>query len=574
MTSPEQAREQVSQLGSKASEVTAALQRQQELLQLRGLSLQPGLVNLLLAVESGIGRLGNLLNNDAAELRQLRALVHTSALINSSFELDTVLERAMDAVLQFTGAERGYILLTNDEGKLETYLARTRVPGEDDEGLSQSIINQVMTSGKPLLTDNAAHDPRIAGSATVTRYVLRSVLCVPLVFKGKTEGVIYADNRLRVAVFTGRELTLLSAIANQIAVAIANARLFVSVQANLREITQATELMENVFASIASGVVTADVNDLVIAWNAAAARMLRLSTKTAHRKPLRDVLPLLPLDVEDALLSVREHHQSQEFEVETEVHGRGRVVLNLKVGPLKSHEGEEDGVIVVLDDLTHQRANEETLDLLRRYLPPGMIENIHEIASLGLGGERREVSCMFVDMGPLAQFGARGTAQMMDTLNLYLETITTIVHNAGGLIDKYMGQEIMALYNTQLNPQADHAARALETALQLQDAIQTLNARHGIDNHQPSYRIGIHTGVATMGNIGGVQRRSFTALGDSINLAKRLEEYASGGQILISEETMNRVQGKLPSGSRCEECPAIQVKGRQQLTRIYKVTNA
>ncbi|MCA9910033.1 MAG: GAF domain-containing protein, partial [Anaerolineae bacterium] len=255
MTSPEQARQQVFQLGSKASEVTTALQRQQELLQLRGLSLQPGLLNLLQAVESGIGRLGNLLTNDEAELRQLRSLVHTSALINSSFELDTVLERAMDAVLQFTGAERGYILLTNDAGKLETYLARTRVPGEDDEGLSQSIINQVMTSGKPLLTDNAAHDPRMAGSATVTRYVLRSVLCVPLVFKGKTEGVIYADNRLRVAVFTGRELTLLSAIANQIAVAIANARLFVSVQANLREITQATELMENVFASIASGVV-------------------------------------------------------------------------------------------------------------------------------------------------------------------------------------------------------------------------------------------------------------------------------------------------------------------------------
>ncbi|MBE0688700.1 MAG: GAF domain-containing protein, partial [Anaerolineae bacterium] len=309
MPSPEYARQQVNQLESKVAEVVAALQRQQELLTLRGVALQPGLLSVLQSLESGIERLESLLGDDEAALHQLRALVHTSALINSSFELDTILERAMDAVLQFTGAERGYILLTNDAGKQETYLARARAPDEDDEGLSQSIVNEVMTSGNPLLTDNAAHDPRVAGSVTVARYVLRSVLCVPLVFKGKIEGVIYVDNRFRVAVFTERELTLLRAIANQIAVAIANARLFVSVQATLREITQATELMENVFASIASGVVTTDANDLVTAWNAAAARMLRLSAKDAHMKPLRAVLPLLSLDVEDSLASVRDQQE-------------------------------------------------------------------------------------------------------------------------------------------------------------------------------------------------------------------------------------------------------------------------
>ncbi|MCC6616211.1 MAG: GAF domain-containing protein [Anaerolineae bacterium] len=574
MSSPEYARQQIIELEAKANEVNAALQRQQELLTLRGLALQPGMLSLLQALESGIGNLEHLLKDDEAALRQLRSLVQTSALINSSFELDIVLERAMDAALQFTGAERGYILLKNDEGKPEIRLAHSRTAEEDDEGLSHSIVNEVMTSGKPLLTDNAAHDPRVSSSTTVARYVLRSVLCVPLIFKGKVEGAIYVDNRYRVAVFTGRELTLLSAIANQIAVAIANARLFVSVQTTLREITQATELMENVFASIASGVVTTDANDLVTAWNAAAARILRLSAKAAHMRPLRAVLPPLTLDVEDSLVTVREQQERREFEVETEVQGRGQVVLNLKIGPLKNPDAEASGLALVVNDLTDQRVNDETLELLRRYLPPGMIENIHQIAGLGIGGERREVTCMFVDMGSLAQFGARGTDHLMDMLNQYMEASTRVVHSANGLIDKYMGNEIMALYNTQLNPQADHAERALQTALELRKAFLALGAQHGLDAQQLSYRIGIHTGVATLGNIGGVQRRSFTALGDSINLAKRLEEHAHGGQILISEDTLNHVSDAFRRVLRCEEQQAIQAKGRQQLTRIYEVASA
>ena len=199
MTGPEYARQQIIELESKVHEAMATLLRQEELLALRGLALQPGLLSLLQALGSGVGHLENLLMNDELALHQLRALVQTSALINSSFELDTVLERAMDAVLQFTGAERGYILLKNEDDKLDLRLAHSRTSEDDDEGLSHSIVNEVMASGKPLLTDNAAHDPRMAASATVARYVLRSVLCVPLVFKGKIEGAIYVDNRFRVA---------------------------------------------------------------------------------------------------------------------------------------------------------------------------------------------------------------------------------------------------------------------------------------------------------------------------------------------------------------------------------------
>jgi class 3 adenylate cyclase len=153
----------------------------------------------------------------------------------------------------------------------------------------------------------------------------------------------------------------------------------------------------------------------------------------------------------------------------------------------------------------------------------------------------------------------------MELLNVFLDAVTTTVHQAGGIIDKYMGSEVMALFNTQLNPQRDHAQRAVETALILRSLLLDLYAQQGVA--EPRWRMGIHSGIATLGNVGGLQRRSFTALGDSINLAKRLQENAQVGQIILSEDTMQQASSV---SARFVELPPLQVKGRQQLTRIYE----
>jgi adenylate cyclase len=205
-----------------------------------------------------------------------------------------------------------------------------------------------------------------------------------------------------------------------------------------------------------------------------------------------------------------------------------------------------------------------------------MIDNIKAIAGLDLGGERREVTCLFVDIGALSTFppGLR-PPQIMEMLNRHLTVATNCVHNAQGVIDKYMGHEVMGLFNTQISPCDDHAARAVAAALSMREAFERLYKQLEIHPDQHNYRIGIHTGVATLGNVGSLNRRDFTAIGDSINLAKRLEENAVNGQIIISEDTLTHMRQHgdeiFLSNVLCEECDPIQVKGRQQLTRIYEV---
>ncbi|HVU11829.1 MAG TPA: adenylate/guanylate cyclase domain-containing protein [Phototrophicaceae bacterium] len=569
--------QEIGQIRELSSHVSTSLNNLHKLLQIRSLSLSPDLLDRATSLNEALNTLESYVRSDETELEQLRALTETSALINSSLDPHSILAQAMDEIINLTGAERGYILLKNAAGELEFSICRepetSQTNGAD---ISRTVLRQVTETGKALLTDNAASDPRMAGSETVAKYELRSIMCVPLTYKDTITGAIYVDNRFREAVFTERELNLLTAFANQTAIAFENAILFARVQDTLREITQVKELMENVFASIASGVITSGAEDRVIMFNRAASQILATAPEAALNQPLHNLLPRIA-DFDLQLRAVREHNQSSVFEAHTTIPERGNAILNLKLSPLKNAALETQGVAVVLDDLTEQREREETLELMTRYLPPGMVANIGQIAGLALGGERREVTSMFVYACPYAELSATvRPPQMMEMLNAYLETATDAIHSARGIIDKYMGNELMVLFNTQLNPDDDHAYCAILAALDLRDAFVKLYGRLGINPQPHLYRIGLHTGVATLGNVGSINRRSFTAIGDTINLSKRLQENAKPGQIIVSEDTVEHIRAYHPTldGLDFQELQAIQVKGRKQETRIYEVFRA
>src|SRR5262249_10572754 len=163
----------------------------------------------------------------------------------------------------------------------------------------------------------------------------RSVLCVPLTYKGKTIGAVYVDNRLQAALFTEREKNILVAFANQAAVAIENARLFMQVQASLAEITQIKEVIANVFDSIGSCGITTNAQDAVTTFNRAAADILGRAVEDAIGQPLPSVLPKISTDFDEYLQEVRERNQSRAMDAELEMPDRGRMALSLKLTPLK-----------------------------------------------------------------------------------------------------------------------------------------------------------------------------------------------------------------------------------------------
>ncbi len=568
---------ELQRLKTLLEEVDTSLRSQRDVLKQRGMSLPPGALQNLGQIKEDLNNLEEHLTGEITELGQLRALAQTSALINSSLEVDVVLNEAMDVVINLTGAERGYIVLRDaDTGELECRIARDlEQNGQVNAGFqgSNTILGDVLNSGEPLLTDNAYKDPRMEGNVSIAQLVLRSVVCVPLRYKGQITGALYVDNRLRTGVFTDRELNLLIAFANQAAVAIENARLFTREQEILAQITEMKELMTNVFASIGSGVITTNAINAITNFNRAAEQILGHPADTAIGEPLQTVLPGIGGAIDEHLVAVAERGEQQTVEAEVEMPERNRVILSLKLSPLRDAEQHTQGVAMVLDDLTEQRQREEMLEVMKRYLTPALLANISDIAQLAVGGVRREVTCLFADVRPLSTFEPRLSAQeRMQMLNEYLSVASEAIHNASGVVDKYMGTEIMALFNTQLNPLDNHAAQAVEAALTIRDAFVKLYKQLKINPKPHFYRVGIHSGVATLGNCGSLSRRDFTAIGATINQAKRLEENSTHGQIIISEDTLRYIEaaGGMPD-VRFEPREPIQAKGIEEPIPIYEV---
>ncbi len=569
--------DQLAVLSRALQEVSDTLHAQDSLLRQRGLALTPEVLRGLDSLTGDLRRLADFLRPVYVELEQLTALAQTTALINSSLDLNQVLNEVMDTVIRLTGAERGYIVLRDESsGELEFRVARNLDRATLERGefiVSRTVVRQVAETGEPVLTTNAQADPAYSTQESVVIHALRSILCVPLMLKNRVTDVVYVDNRVKDGVFREKELHLLTAFANQAAIAIENARLFARAQAALSEVTAMKELMDDVFASIASGVITLDAAGTILTCNQAAARIFGVPVSAVQGLNLAQVMPALARTLSDLQADVLGGGQSHWLDLSLTLPERGEVYLQLALSPLLD-EAQIVGVVIVVNDLTEIRQREATLELVRRYLPPGMVDNIQSLDELGLGGERRTITTLFVETRPFHTFpDTLRPQELMERLNLYLTAGAEAIHSRHGVIDKFMGNEIMGLFNTQLNPSADHAWQAVLAALTMADEFQALAERLG-EEAVAHWRIGIHTGVATLGNVGSPLRRAFTAIGDTVNLAKRLQESAAPGQIILSEEAYAACADFLHDpafGLQVIEQGTLLVKGRSQPTRIFEI---
>ncbi len=160
---------------------------------------------------------------------RFEALYNISRVIGSSLDLQTVLDQVMDAIIKLTGAERGFLVLRDDDGEAKVKAARNfdqQTLGDDDFKFSRTIVNQVLDHHQPILTTNAAEDPRFEGNISVVAQALRSIMATPLRARGNVIGLIYVDNRMMTGLFSNEDLAALDALSTQAAIAIDNALLF------------------------------------------------------------------------------------------------------------------------------------------------------------------------------------------------------------------------------------------------------------------------------------------------------------------------------------------------------------
>jgi len=496
---------------------------------------------------------------------QLRALSKVGAVINSTLDPSEVLNRVIDEVIEITGAERGYLVLRDEEtGQLEFTVARNldrETLNQQSFRVSRTIVTHVAETGEPVVTTNAQADPRFQAQESVVSYSLRSILCVPLRRRGRVIGVMYADNRIRSGLFGDRELNVLAAFANQAAVAIANARLFESV-------SNARKLMSNILASITSGVITTDTADQITLFNRAAERILALDsgacqdgTSIVDLTPLRPTLPSLVAQVRQTDRAI------QDFETESDIPGRGRVSLSMNLSPLKDANDETQGVAIVVNDVTERKRFERERAMVKRYLPAELVDTLADLRELRLGGTREVVTILFADIRGFTSYSeSHNPEQVVEIINRYYSHVARLVRQNDGIVDKYEGDAVMAHFGTPLRPIRDHAWKAILTAWQIQQIVRQYHATVPPQD-QLHFGIGINTGEAIAGNIGGEEQMDYTLIGDAVNLSRRLQENAGKGQILIGKDTYRAVRDRV----LVNPLPPLHVKGRRAPTQTYEV---
>jgi len=527
------------------------------------------LVSRLHTLQEGIARLEQALAAQADERTGLSALVEIAGIVNSSLKLPEVLNQVMDQIIRLTGAERAFLMLWDEEtGQLEFQAARNldreTITASTFE-ISRSVVHQVAREGQPVLTTNAQLDPRFMGQESVISYSLRSILCVPLRVRDRVIGAVYADNRIRTGLFSERDRDLLTAFADQAAIAIENARLF-------ENVTAAKALMDNVFASITSGVITTDVEGRITLFNRAAERILGLEAAQVEGRPYSDVLPTLAPVLDPLMEQVRRQDRPVVGrEVELELPRRGQVTLSLSLSSLRNADGERLGVALVVDDLTERRRLEAQERFIRetfqRYVSPAVVQRLLEDpASLRLGGHRQEVTILFADVRGFTAFSERRAPEdIVGVLNNYLAIGAEAVLAEEGTLDKFMGDAVMAIFNAPL-PQPDHTLRAVRTALRMRKAIER-HHRSVPPEDRLNFGVGIAVGEAVVGNVGTAQQLNYTAIGASVNLAKRLQEEATPGQILLCQEAYERVAGQVEA----RPLPPLRVKGLSAPIQVYEL---
>lgn len=554
---PQDAATQIRQLSKDVKDLLELIQKQQEVLRQRGLNLPGTALAELKQLKMRTDKLAQQFNGIQIELTQLRALADTTALITSTLDVDEVLNQVMDTVVRLTGAERGYIVLRNKEtGEMEFRVARGMAQEQLDNNefiVSRTIVNRVTESGAPVLTDNASADERFQKQESIVGFALRSILAVPLKTRGEVVGVVYCDNRILAGLFQQHELNLLTAFADQAAVAIDNARLFADARAQLNEVSSIRDLMENIFSSVASGIMTLTLDGTVTTVNTTAQEILGAEQGDILGRRLLDLIPSDPRELNDAIKQVVRRGTQELIKLQPLVNDTTRE-WNFIISPLHDiRDNSVQGLALVLDDLTDLKARESQLATVRRYVPFAGIDTLKADDLANIQVEVREITAIFCDVRGFTTFSEKLQPEdLMRVINRYLSLASDAINFYEGIVDKYMGDAVTGLFNTQLNPQEDHAARCVRAAMNL---VFDLYALHEVlpEDQRLFYGTGIHTGAAVLGNVGGSGREEFSAMGDAMEISKLLQENAGPGEIIISEETYERVKDQF-------ECEAITPK--------------
>lgn len=382
--------------------------------------------------------------------RVMAILIEVAQSLLAVKSLDDIVNKLMDLIFEYLPADRGFLMLLDDEGHLEPRVIKHRDP-ENSENIeiSKTIADKALIEKLAILTTDAQVDDRFAAGESIRFLGIKSAMCVPLFHQEKTIGIIYLDSPTSAAMFGPTDLDLLTAMAN--------------------------------FACV--GIEQAQLNDKIQHETSIRQRLERYHSPSIVDRILRDI----------------------------------------------AGKSKEDGHHLLVQE--------------------------------------RDVTVLFADIVGFTPMSERmSPSRIAQLLNEYFSEMTEAIFKYEGTLDKYIGDAIMAIFGAP-NVMPDHPYRSVCTGLEMIERLQAINETRKPEE-QFNIRIGINTGRAVAGDIGSIKRMEYTVLGNTVNLASRIESMAcKPNQVVVGESTFEAVK----DGFAFENIGPIRLKGITEEANVYRI---
>jgi len=410
---------------------------------------------------------------------------------------------------------------------------------------------------------------------------MKSGMALPIVSPPREIGILFVGS-LSPCFFNRRRFHFLDSYTKLAAGAMQTSLLFGETREASKKIDSLERYQEYVFNSMTNMIITTDAQGQIYYFNEPAAEAMGLTQEDLGRN-LENVFrnSLSSKTLKTILKSLEDGNEILGLEG---IYRKGDKELDysLNVTPLKTPRGRKEGLTLLFTNQTREKELKQTVqivseerrvikDMFARYMSNEVMTRLLETPdSIKLGGDKREATVFFADIRGYTSFSeSRDPQVIVEILNEYFsEAVENIVQHKG-YIDKFIGDCIMAVWGVPMMPEEDDAIKAVSCAITIQELVRSTKRKFFRKNDASHLRIGIgvNTGPLVAGNLGSIQRMDYSVIGDTVNLAARLESAAGAGEIIISQATRDKIGDKFA----LEKRDSIKVKGKEKPIQIYNV---
>ena len=360
-----------------------------------------------------------------------------------------------------------------------------------------------------------------------------------------------------------------------------NSRLFQELKETLGRVEEMERYQENIFTSMTNLLVTTDGEGKLRYFNQAAAQRMELGEEHLGRDLQELFKKRLGAKILRAVGGVQ--RESRELLGAQGIYrgGAAEMDFSLNVSPLTGKRGRVEGLTLLFTDQTRERELQSRMeqvveerrlikDMFSRYLSAEVVRQLIESPDLvKLGGDKKEATIFFADIRGYTSFSeGKDPSYIVEVLNEYFSEAVEIVVKRKGYIDKFIGDCIMAAWGVPLQSVEEDAVLAVTCALEIQ-ALVGSKERKFFRGEASRLKIGIgmHTGSLVAGNLGSSRRMNYTVIGDTVNVAARLEGVAGPGEVIITQRTREAIGDRFLLQPR----EPVTVKGKSEAIPIYRV---